>query len=166
MAWPARSIQVPTPNGFSLIKNRCGCGMPGHALGAVPHSPLDLWRSTTLQPGRSVVSCAPRSPPRWRPIRGCRWMTTASHNGVPRVRRRDARPAAKAKDEERLRKKWGKLGGLAVALSDEKQSTKAWASGAAGEERLGPGLTGLRRRASQSCTIGVFQARRPTSTTS
>lgn len=43
----------------------------------------------------------------------------------------------KAKDEERLRQKWGKLGGIAVALSDEKQSTKAWATGAVGEERLG-----------------------------
>ena len=31
----------------------------------------------------------------------------------------------KTKDEERLRQKWGKLGGIAVALSDEKQSTKA-----------------------------------------
>lgn len=31
----------------------------------------------------------------------------------------------KAKDEERLRQKWGKLGGIAVAFSDEKQSTNA-----------------------------------------
>lgn len=49
----------------------------------------------------------------------------------------------KAKDEERLRQKWGKLGGIAVALSDEKQSTKAWATGAAGEERLGARLDSL-----------------------
>jgi len=46
----------------------------------------------------------------------------------------------KAQDEERLRQKWGKLGGIAVALSDEKQSTKAWATGAVGEERLGARL--------------------------
>lgn len=49
----------------------------------------------------------------------------------------------KAKDEERLRQKWGKLGGLAVALSDEKQQTKAWATGAVGEERLGVRLDSL-----------------------
>ena len=49
----------------------------------------------------------------------------------------------KAKDEERLRQKWGKLGGIAVALSDEKQSTKAWATGAVGEERLGVRLDSL-----------------------
>lgn len=49
----------------------------------------------------------------------------------------------KAKDEERLRRKWGKLGGIAVALSDEKRSTKAWATGAVGEERLGARLDSL-----------------------
>lgn len=49
----------------------------------------------------------------------------------------------KAKDEERLRQKWGKLGGIAVALSDEKQSTKAWSTGAVGEERLGARLDSL-----------------------
>lgn len=46
----------------------------------------------------------------------------------------------KAKDEQRLRQKWGRLGGVAVALSDERQSTKAWAIGAVGEERLGARL--------------------------
>lgn len=49
----------------------------------------------------------------------------------------------KAKDEERLRQKWGKLGGIAVVLADEKQSTKAWATGAIGEEHLGARLDSL-----------------------
>lgn len=49
----------------------------------------------------------------------------------------------KAKDEERLRAKWGRLGGIAFALSDEKQSTKAWATGAVGEELLGVRLDSL-----------------------
>lgn len=56
----------------------------------------------------------------------------------------------KAQDEERLRQKWGKLGGIAVALSDEKQSTKAWATGAVGEERLGARLDSL---ASESIVV-------------
>lgn len=56
----------------------------------------------------------------------------------------------KAKDEQRLRQKWGKLGGIAVALSDEKQSTKAWATGAVGEERLGARLDSL---ASESVAV-------------
>lgn len=49
----------------------------------------------------------------------------------------------KAKDEQRLRAKWGRLGGIAVALSDERQSTAAWEKGAVGEERLGTRLDGL-----------------------
>lgn len=49
----------------------------------------------------------------------------------------------RAKDEDLLRQKWGKLGGIAVALSDEKQSTKAWATGAVGEERLGARLDSI-----------------------
>lgn len=56
----------------------------------------------------------------------------------------------KAKDEERLRQKWGKVGGIAVALSDEKQSTKAWATGAVGEEHLGARLDSL---ASESIVV-------------
>ncbi|WP_110241653.1 nuclease-related domain-containing protein [Nocardioides gilvus] len=56
----------------------------------------------------------------------------------------------KAKDEERLRQKWGKLGGIAVALSDEKQTTKAWDVGAVGEERLGARLDAL---ASESIAV-------------
>jgi hypothetical protein len=61
----------------------------------------------------------------------------------------------KARDEERLRQKWGKLGGIAVALSDEKQSTKAWATGAVGEERLGARLDSL-----TSESIAVLHDRR------
>ncbi len=49
----------------------------------------------------------------------------------------------KAKDEERLRAKWGRLGGIAVALSDERQSTAAWERGAVGEERLAARLDEL-----------------------
>jgi hypothetical protein len=52
----------------------------------------------------------------------------------------------KAKDEQRLREKWGRLGGLAVALSEERRSTKAWETGAVGEERLGARLDSLGRQ--------------------
>ena len=61
----------------------------------------------------------------------------------------------KAKDEERLRQKWGRFGGIAVALSDERQSTTAWERGAVGEERLGARLDAL---ASQG--IAVLHDRR------
>ncbi|MET3203976.1 UNVERIFIED_ORG: hypothetical protein ABIB21_000752 [Arthrobacter sp. UYEF13] len=49
----------------------------------------------------------------------------------------------KAKDEEKLREKWGRFGGLAVALSDEPQHTKSWDRGAIGEEQLGARLNAM-----------------------
>jgi hypothetical protein len=49
----------------------------------------------------------------------------------------------RAKDEARIREEWGRFGGIAVALSAERQSTRAWATGAAGEERVGLHLDAL-----------------------
>ncbi len=44
----------------------------------------------------------------------------------------------KAKDEARVRQTWGegRIGSIAVALTPERQSTRAWAVGAAGEEKV------------------------------
>ena len=67
----------------------------------------------------------------------------ARESGVAGSSARREYERRKAKDEERLRRKWGRLGGLAVALSDERQSTKAWDRGAIGEERLGVVLDAL-----------------------
>jgi hypothetical protein len=46
----------------------------------------------------------------------------------------------KAKDEARIRAKWGRFGNIAVALSAERHSTAVWRIGADGEERLGATL--------------------------
>lgn len=43
----------------------------------------------------------------------------------------------KDKRESRIREAHPRIGGLILALSDDPQSTKAWATGAQGEERLG-----------------------------
>lgn len=51
-------------------------------------------------------------------------------------RRKDSR-------ETRIREAHPRLGGLILALSDEPQTTKAWATGARGEEVLGRRLDGL-----------------------
>ncbi|OJX62917.1 MAG: NERD domain protein [Micrococcales bacterium 73-13] len=61
----------------------------------------------------------------------------------------------RAKDEQHIRQRWGRFGGIAVALSDEPQSTRAWSSGAAGEERVGAGLDGI-----ASAKIRVLHDRR------
>ncbi|WP_404351170.1 nuclease-related domain-containing protein [Phycicoccus jejuensis] len=46
----------------------------------------------------------------------------------------------KAKREESIRSKHPKLGGLILAVTDDPQSTRAWDTGAVGEEKLGKGL--------------------------
>lgn len=49
-----------------------------------------------------------------------------------------------ARREERVTDRWGRnLGRVVLALTEEPASTKAWASGAAGEEALGRALDGL-----------------------
>ncbi|WP_253257566.1 nuclease-related domain-containing protein [Arthrobacter sp. Hiyo1] len=68
---------------------------------------------------------------------------SADESGVAGSSARREYERRKTKDEERLREKWGRFGGLAVALSDERQSTKAWDQGAIGEERLGARLDSL-----------------------
>ena len=61
----------------------------------------------------------------------------------------------RAKDESRIRDEWGRFGGIAVALSGERQSTQAWSVGASGEERVG-----LRLGALASESVRVLHDRR------
>lgn len=61
----------------------------------------------------------------------------------------------RANDEARIRERWGRLGGIAVALSDERPSTTAWRRGAVGEERMGRLLDSI-----ASSTIRVLHDRR------
>ncbi len=68
-------------------------------------------------------------------------MTDASNTPGQSARREYER--RKAKDEARLREQWGPLGNIAVGLSGERQSTLAWSTGAAGEERMGRVLNPL-----------------------
>ncbi len=58
--------------------------------------------------------------------------------GVAGLSARKEHERRRAKREAKLEEKWGtgRLGRLAKALSDDPQSTKAWAQGAAGEERV------------------------------
>jgi hypothetical protein len=55
-----------------------------------------------------------------------------------------------AKREERIRTRHPRLGGAILALSEDPQSTKAWASGAKGEASLGRRLD---KRASESLAV-------------
>jgi hypothetical protein len=49
----------------------------------------------------------------------------------------------KDRREKRIREKHPRVGGLILALTDEPQSTQAWATGAKGEEALAAGLNRL-----------------------
>jgi hypothetical protein len=51
-----------------------------------------------------------------------------------------------ARREQRVRQAHPMIGGFLLALTDDPQSTRAWASGAVGEERLGQRLDGLVER--------------------
>jgi hypothetical protein len=96
-----------------------------------PSDPMVFEGETEVEPGPTPVE-----------------LVSEANAGVAGSSARREYERRKAKDEERLRQKWGKLGGIAVAMADEKQSTKAWATGAVGEERLGtahPWLQGQHR---------------------
>lgn len=83
------------------------------------------------------------APPRGKAIEGLPPPAEFDGSGVAGSSARREYERRKAKDEERTRQKWGRFGGIAVALSGEKQSTTAWATGAIGEERLGARLDSL-----------------------
>lgn len=51
----------------------------------------------------------------------------------------------RAKREDRVRTAHPRIGGFLLAISEEPQSTTAWATGARGEQLLGKGLDGLAR---------------------
>ena len=80
---------------------------------------------------------------------------STAESGVAGSSARREHARRKAKDEERLREKWGRFGGIAVVLSDERQSTQAWERGAIGEERLGAWLDSL-----VSAEVAVLHDRR------
>jgi hypothetical protein len=63
--------------------------------------------------------------------------------GTPGASARREYERRQAKREARVRERHPKLGGLILAVTDEPQSTKAWDTGAIGEERLGQKLNEL-----------------------
>lgn len=68
-------------------------------------------------------------------------MTTDTSAAGASARREHER--RKAKDEQRTRQQWGRLGGIAVALTPERQSTRAWSVGAVGEQKVGAALDAI-----------------------
>lgn len=67
--------------------------------------------------------------------------------------------------QQAVRSRYGKLGGVVLALSDDPHSTAAWASGAKGERGSASCLIGCARKGLPFCTTGGFQGRARTSIT-
>lgn len=115
----------------------------------LPFPETCAWCATSLpagtvvvqQPDSGVIWCAaccssPRpsagsTPPAAQPI------------GVPGASAHREYERRQGSDEQRLRRKWGRLGNVAVALSEPRASTAAWERGSVGEQRLGARLNRL-----------------------
>lgn len=81
--------------------------------------------------------------------------TAATPSGVAGASARREFERRRAHREERIRAKHPRVAGLMLAVSDDPQSTRAWAVGAVGEETLGRRLDGLK-----SSTVRVLHDRR------
>ena len=67
----------------------------------------------------------------------------ANENGTAGGSARREYDRRRAKDEAKVREAWGRFGGIAVALTPERTSTRVWSTGADGEARVGARLDGI-----------------------
>ncbi|MFK5689189.1 nuclease-related domain-containing protein [Ornithinimicrobium sp. LYQ92] len=105
-----------------------GCPVPATADLAPPGDDTAAGETVHAETGHTP---APAPPPAEEPI------ADEKSPGVAGSSARREHERRVAKREERIRSKHPRLGGLILALSDDPQTTKAWATGAVGEERLG-----------------------------
>ena len=114
------------------------CGVCGTQLPARTEAIYDSETKSVL-----CLECAPEEPFPRPALEPSADEPSSTQSGTAGSSARREYERRKAKDEKRLRERWGRFGGLAVALSEERQSTKAWEQGAIGEERLGARLDSL-----------------------
>ncbi|KRE63718.1 NERD domain protein [Nostocoides sp. Soil756] len=115
--------------------------------------PTDAGASSTVEPVAAPTELPPSSAPAT--VATAAAPAELVEAGQPGASARREFERRKAKREERIRTQHPKLGGLILAISDEPQSTTAWAVGARGEEVLGKGLDRL-----ASDTVRVLHDRR------
>lgn len=108
--------------------------------------PLPRGTAALHSPSRRTVRCLPCSPssrtdaPTPLPLSIDPEVWDSGLPGAGAQREYERR---RARDEARTWQRWGRFGGIAVALSQEKQSTAAWSLGAEGERRIGARLDAL-----------------------
>jgi len=146
-----RCVSCPTPSAVpSAPAQRCS-PMPAHAVrGTAPAVEPGQGAASAPVPRRAVDLMEVAPEVQAVPEAAVPADAATVEVGVAGSSARREYERRKARDEAKLREEWGRFGGIAVALSSEKQSTRAWATGAVGEELLGARLDKL---ASHSCAV-------------
>lgn len=122
--------KAPTPSAIPGQTTRSDAVNPAAPADAEKTSP-----QTAVMPETAPLTApTPEAPPE---------LVLAHREGVPGLSARREHERRKAARENRVRSRHPKIGGLILALSDEPQSTKAWAVGSVGEEKLGRRLDSL-----------------------
>ncbi|GAA5165927.1 nuclease-related domain-containing protein [Ornithinimicrobium tianjinense] len=98
--------------------------------GGEPEAPVDTGTATSMGEVEHEQPAGPDLVPEEPTVVD----TSPGVAGSSARREHERRVAAR---EQRIRSKHPRLGGLILAVSDDPQTTKAWATGAVGEERLG-----------------------------
>ncbi len=171
-----RSTRTPTCPTRSVLGSPRGRSRRRQAHETPVRRHLPGLRRGAGRPGRGDLRTddedrpLPRLLPRWRPTaapglprapagRGGRSAPVTRPDpidpGTPGASARREYERRQAARETRIREKHPKLGGLILAVTDEPQSTKAWDTGAIGEERLGQKLNEL-----AGDTLGILHDRR------
>ena len=128
-AGPCRGCGADLSAGETAIYERESKTVMCLACAAKPAAPP----AEGAPPTDATVSMAPHEPP----------AVIAGSAGASAQREYERR---KAQREDRVRTAHPRIGGFLLAISEEPQSTKAWATGARGEEVLGKRLDGLAGR--------------------
>ena len=123
-------MEAPTPAGPWRVKHDGVCSRCGTALRVGEVAVYE-------RPTRSIrcVVCPTAAED---PIEG-----PTFDAGVAGASARREYERRKANREARVKDQFGRFGGVVLALTDDPQSTRAWATGALGEEKLAAALDGI-----------------------
>lgn len=121
----------------------CGAELESGTRAAYYRATKSVRCLACMEPEEPVPSVAPAAAP---PLDTAPVPTLDAETGAAGSSARREYERRSAKREARIREAHPRLGGLILALTDEPQSTTAWASGARGEELLGARLADLTQK--------------------
>ncbi|MGN6302380.1 MAG: nuclease-related domain-containing protein, partial [Angustibacter sp.] len=135
---------------YAGICRECGTPLAAHEAAFYDRQAknvLCLGCGGTEPASSAPVVVAPDQPAPPQPVtETCTPQAEAVVVGTPGASARREHERRKDRRERRIRNAHPHLGGLILALTDDPQSTRAWAVGARGEEQLGQALNGLADR--------------------